>query len=944
MSRFEAWALPSVRQGDIQSAVESRGLRWDQCAHVAATRSLQQAIACSGRAAAPIEALIDLIVMQVPRGLAPALQLDSFPSQAALDASGPCEYLSQMRSWSRRANGIRTRIGLRFDDQLRRLRRENPMCEGPLRMLVESRREFRLNVKSLIEAGAKPPETELREGISLQEVACAAWASAERAIPELCAVRDDLWDARSDGQIPAELLERVKRAMQQAFPLDDPERERWLVIHHGFHFYTPPQWALFQLLRESGFVDQVFIVHDDGRNPCFEVWRRFFGSGADRWTMPVAELIAPSADATGAAGAFIKAWAGAKVEPSEAGDAIALTRFRNIAEFVRDHRLDFVEGSHDRDRVGDASKRCCGEDPRRPRVFAADPKTLQRHVERLSPLGGGGNPTLSALPIGVFLTRLHECISTGPSGAPEHRLSFEALRDIAATGFLDVDAAPESLVQAIQRSGRFFTGCDRISEWRTRAERLQRLVLDASSILPPRVDGATDRERLEAASRNPLRLAPWADLSAAEAASLLRAIEAIAKALESIGGSALISLEEHQRQVGRYLQQGIEDLAPEDRKAFLDKLDGFRLGLDDEIGADSLIDVIRVLLGREVDFDDADDGVSVAREGGIGPLRSIDALGYRPAAGAVHIANLSDAAFPGFSQPVGWPFRDLVNLGTPSVSCELLETRAANSAPDGLYLIWLALNGAASGQQVRMSWIEELDGDFRNASPLLLSLARIQSGASKAIDARVGGIELSSSRSGPDSTMEGGRPSVPGIESTAQQQADAIRHLPIVIAASAKACPRRFAIQWALGPSGAFTAPHHQLMLCGNIEGAVARRGRTLPAVDRKLLQSLCNDWWRHCSLGERRSSVRHRVVQPEGVTAHSTWVFTLGGSRQARDGISSAYQAAKSGGPAELTWFAAAEASWLPLPTGEERSAICKECPVRGRCLHEEEDLDSAS
>jgi len=55
MSRFEAWALPSVREEAIRLAVESAGMRWDCCSHVTATRSLQRSIVESGRAAVAIE-------------------------------------------------------------------------------------------------------------------------------------------------------------------------------------------------------------------------------------------------------------------------------------------------------------------------------------------------------------------------------------------------------------------------------------------------------------------------------------------------------------------------------------------------------------------------------------------------------------------------------------------------------------------------------------------------------------------------------------------------------------------------------------------------------------------------------------------------------------------------------------------------------------------------
>jgi hypothetical protein len=67
---------------------------------------------------------------------------------------------------------------------------------------------------------------------------------------------------------------------------------------------------------------------------------------------------------------------------------------------------------------------------------------------------------------------------------------------------------------------------------------------------------------------------------------------------------------------------------------------------------EGLIEVVRMLLGREADFDSAGDAVEA--ETAVSELRGLDALGLHRANGDIHVANLADGAFPSKVSIIGW--------------------------------------------------------------------------------------------------------------------------------------------------------------------------------------------------------------------------------------------------------------------------------------------------
>ncbi|MDO5535826.1 MAG: hypothetical protein Q4F65_14400, partial [Propionibacteriaceae bacterium] len=140
---------------------------------------------------------------------------------------------------------------------------------------------------------------------------------------------------------------------------------RRLIVHHGFYFFTPPQWALFQRLRALPDVDQLFVVHDDGKNPAFETWRRFFDPA---WGMPVPKPRTQGATVSRYASAFRAALMGERVDPADLA-GLKVLECRNPAQLVRAWAIE--------------EERSLSQASPRVRRFAADAETVERYAARL---------------------------------------------------------------------------------------------------------------------------------------------------------------------------------------------------------------------------------------------------------------------------------------------------------------------------------------------------------------------------------------------------------------------------------------------------------------------------------------------------------------------------------------------------------------------------------
>ena len=273
------------------------------------------------------------------------------------------------------------------------------------------------------------------------------------------------------------------------------------------------------------------------------------------------------------------------------------------------------------------------------------------------------------------------------------------------------------------------------------------------------------------------------------------------------------------------------------------------------------------------------------------------------------------------------------------MSIELFRTRRENSTLEGLYLLSLLLEGTPLSRRVTLSWIEESAGETRSSSPLLSMISDLSKPKRPTVEvmARFGGTKIENVvRSGigmanltpiPSRTDQ-------GLADTAV--ATAANNVDRLATSSALACSRRFALQWALGPTAAFQSSHNQAMLFGNMQGVMFRRGRYRPDPDdvrTRKVRRTTKDLWRHLTGGQRRSSFFKRVVPETGRGASWHWVFTLAGRGKGATGLDQAYQAAR-GGPIPLVALIGSDSSAIiPMPGPDVTKKECDNCPVAPRC-----------
>lgn len=910
-ARFEALALPDVRRATIASALNDAGVELEGASHVTATGSLAKPFWDEQLPAVTIAHLIDLIVWS---GLEPALAapVTDFPAADVLVSAGADEYQDQLSRWRNRMTGRRMGLSMSADVALRRYLRTGASDRRAAEVLLRAQRDFRKSVQSLIAADIRPSDFSGADGVT--RVAREAWEALEDRVPAITAVRADLWidpddRAPSNAARVGEVLSRISAVLDHVFGVSTEGRT---IVHHGFYFYTPPQWALFQLLRHVPGVDQIFIVHDDGANPVFETWRRFF---VERWRMPSPRSVVIPSTPTAAAEALRGALEGRSIDSTAVGASVEIVEHKTSAEFVRDLAA----------RRGRASQ--ADEDLS---IFAADASSVDRLVDRLGPGRADGTVDLAHLPVGQFLLSVHDAIRPD-AGRVEFELRQEQVVDIAASGYVDgddPDTDPSRNVGALRRAMPFFRGCVSLQDWTDRVRALELLVRDEVEALGGKRADHTDVDRMRIASTNPLRTVPWADLTVDEAVSISVTIDRITKLIGEIAEYESRSISDYLEFVRTQLQRGMARLDERTRSEIDDKLRGFVTGAEAEMDVEGLVEAVRLLLGREADFDHT--GEPTEERGQVRELRGLDALGRSRSQRDLYLANLADGVFPTRLPLVGWPFRaaDLLDdddSDLPAVSVEIMRTRSETAAISDLYLFWLALDGLGQGRKVTLSWVERSGTERRNPSPIV-SLVSVPDHGSESVCARAGGIPRGASLGG---AHEDTPRSHPTFWSSSPPVPAVIDEIPPVALGAAAVCPRRFALQWAVGPTVSFGSEHNQVMLYGNVLGVLERLSGMPPGWARRL----CKDLWRHLSRGERASSYYKRVVQEQS-GPRNEWVRFLEGSQYDNRYQSRGYQVSVGARNVPSLDETVGD-SPRALPGRPTTSTdICLNCPVQSRCL----------
>lgn len=908
MGEMRALALPRVSREAITQALRQEvGVDWGDVVHLTATTTLARAIQSMRVPALPLATLIDLVTLPGLPGEM-CLPLDTFPGPDALAAS-PTDYRAKVSEWQQEASGRRLRTGIKVDDALRRFVRDNaPNRMG--RALLSSRRRYATTVHTLVAAGVRPDTLVARDPAA--QLAARAWTQAEVDVPALGAPRELLWvdlDDLAAGATPEArgLRDRIIAALDKTFG----GAAQRTIVHHGFYFYSPVQWAFFQAVARVPGVDQVFIVHDDGENPAFSTWRYFFRT---EWQMPAPQPVEIHHDVTPAASAFRDVLTG---QGAGTPTGVEVVECRSPAELVRLWRAEQEDSN---------------EAPAR---FAAAAEQVERYVSRIGGQFTRGeedadeapSPTLSQLPVGSFLLALHSCITEDDAGGVSFTLTPDALLDMVASGYLNAqDSGATISAPLLRRVLPYFSDCRTGDDWTTRAEQLVHMIETRVAPLGDRQEPVDDAGRIERAVANPTRLVPWADISQAQASQVRATVAAVVRLLKETTARERVILGSHLETIRQRLGRALRGLPPEEARAVEAKLRGLGVLTDEEIDVAGLVDVVAMILGRSLDLPGTDDDGDPARTK-VKLLRGLDALGLARVKTDLHLANMAEDAFPTAAQAVGWPFtlddlRASTQRAVEPVTAGLLETRAQTAGLSDLYLFWLALDGVDPGGKVTVSWVSASAGERRRLSPIV-SLLTVPD-YTDAVKQVAGGIQVASGPNPAEQAASRSRPETAEPYEDDDVLEGAVHAVHPSAAAASRACSRRFAIQWAMGPTASFGASHLQSMLYGNVVGALEVGGESVLSA-----RGTGNLMWPHLTDGQRASSYDKRVVRQLG--AHPTWVLTLQGSKAGSTLLDAAYQLAKDGIPPSELDIAPREPLWLPPRA--EGAEMCAVCPVQTRC-----------
>lgn len=910
MGTWRAIALDSVRRDIVEREMAGMDLDWAHCSHIPATGSLARAIRLTGAASMPIATIIDLVVMDaLPGGR--AVNINAFPPHVDFKNGSDNSYMEKVSDWQNRIAGRRIWMTIEYQQHLRDYLQKRGHPRSLQRVITRSLREYIKTSQTLIASGIRPELLKPTEQIA--KVATEAWIDLEQNYPAVRAIRDDLWMDPLEFEACAtdrakSLRARIYRALEQVFGPVDGVRT---VVYHGFYFFTPPQWAFFQLLRKLPDVNQLFVVHDDGRSPIYESWRWYF---VPTWNMPTPERRPLSGKLSPGLSALNDALKGHKVDVTSLSGKVEIIECRTPTQFVRRWTSD------------NSSEKAAGR--RKPKTYAASATDISRYLERFAGASQIGKVNLSLLPLGAYLFGLHDCIGLDRQGNVKIELSAETLTAIAASGYLPKPAGRNSLdVSPLTRALPFFKDCRLGEEWIKRALSLRGLLANQVNALGAKEASHDDVERMRSAAGNPFRLAPWADLSIADSSDVLHIIRSTVAIAAEIASTERISLKKHISFIKKLLIRGMSNLPLDIKNEIQGKIEGMSVATDAEVSADGLRDVVSLLLGQSADFTLTGTDVEVDMEAS--ELRALDALGLTPLESSLHIANLADGAFPSKNVTIGWPYR-MTDIEVPGAAIdqsaiEILRTRARTAALSDLYLLSLGLNGVVDSNKITLSYIAEVGTEVNNPSPILTLLAVPGHRPTKAIRDRAGGLSISTVDLGLDDTILRTRRG-PAPDTTRVAELDSAAGLVHpTAAASAVACPRRFAIQWATGPSTSYMSEHHHLMLYGNLLGSLPRLGMS-PEFARRS----CAGLWQHFTEGQRTSSEKKSVARQGG--AAPAWLFTLSGAKSRSDPMSRSYKAAVDGRPLAADVLVPSDASFLPRAHSETFD-VCNECAVKPRC-----------
>jgi hypothetical protein len=912
---FDAIRTSSVRKADLQRILHDRGCDWRAVGHITPAGALSKRITESDGFAVPIALLMDLIVIP---GSMPPIKCPA-PRERAGD-------MIEIEEFCNLVKGRRISAKLGMEMSLHRLRTGE--ASAVANSLWHGRNEFLTAIDGLVSSGFSPGDIDPQDD-PLIELATRAWREIESDFPSVTAIRRDLWMgrdefARQESDRSKDLRGRLLAALDAAFGRSPSTRT---VVYHGFYYYTPIQWALFQLLRLMPEVEQLFVVHDDGECEAFESWRRYFDSNHE---MPLPVPVAAVHSPTPMANALREGLSARRVDSSAVEGRLEIGWYADFAAFA-----------------------AASDNQANIRLYSAASDQIEGRLERMRPFTAGAKVDLASLPAGIYLLRLHDCIV--PTGSGGHRLvlTTEIVRDIVATGCLPSSGGTGNSLEhmpALMRALPFFAGCESTEDWLLRANHLVKLVQTDVARLGVRDDSSSDLQRIATAAKNHFARVPWCDLTVSEVQHVEAIICRLKGELDDLFRieSQSVLLERHFGELRTRLEKSLSAVSEAEASRIRQMLEGAGAGLAHSAPAELVVDLVRMLLGRQSELD-ANEMAPDLRV--ISRLRDLDSVGFAPEKTGLHIANLADGAFPAPSQESSWPFPWKAIKEGPTQSRNLIQLRSQTAMIGDLYLLWLGLDGVESGGSVRLSWIKDLDREPRNHSALLTLIAKMDLPREwGAVSETTGGVPiqqfLAHSTEGVAVPLMAVEAETDAPQIASDLLAGKFTGLSIDHGAlsSAAECSRRFAIQWLLGPTSSYSASWLQVMAYGNILGALEWHQKGWSHSDAV---RACRDLWRQFPPGALASSERYAVVgsRHQRRNASPKWLLTLrsGEGFEAAKNDSAPLPEAKVLGDDSPRAIPLGLAKLPSASTGalsdDERIETCKYCPVNERCLHRVRD-----
>ncbi len=952
--------------------VFSKDIGWDfeSVAHFSVTQELTFELQTVGiRRALPLGAIIDALEFSLVRGH--SLSPERFPGRPEEPHPNPKKvwafpfpgWLNTLMEWYDELNSRKLDLNIMIREVIHESLQQMSEGSSELRSVFDSGGAIAKAIRQLIEVGLRPENLNPR---SLEGgIAKNVWCKVAERIPDSHVLLDYLFidhDDPSKVRDSQRARKNLEDLLRKAFGFEAEEKIK--IAYHGLYFYSPLQWAIFDLISRMG-IEQVFIVHDDGVGPQFEIWRRFFFESQHLISLATTTLSERQVDPR--AEFFSAVLAG--VRPTLPAN-LNIFPFRSVTDLARHVRQS------------DTDKGSEGRVQRQ--VFAAAASDLNRRIGRLGRISGERDDRkLLHLPIGRFLLGLQECVRVTADGVVSG-LDYETMSHLVEGGYLNSSAGDISdrpLTEVLSLCEVFFSGCRSLDDWASRLTDLEAFYLPQShgfagiikhnsdERFPLRDLRKSDSDYLVNAAKNHLRRAPWLDLSKSEWRVLSESIRNIVNAIKDLTQAADVETRERIDELVNLVRTSA--VAPElygdaEWERVMGVLNRLPTAPNIRVQISRISEILPMILGRQLDYGQTEIEGSKIEAGLVysqsAPLRGLEACGFarKP---KVHLANLSDTVFPYKPKLFSWPFRRdeiAVANGDEALAwrIRIVDELDRSGGLGDLYLLWLALDG--SDGEVMLSWLSEAAGEKLNPSPLLALLLEVEK-ARPVVRAFAGGVVvnegLKTSRSGTPKTKISIVTDKMPTEGEVNDYFDQIKstdgHPASMALASAEICPRRTALHWLLKPSAAYRPMWQLGILYGNLLGlpqSEVRKGRVTGWENewKRILDRLWS--WMTDAERERtaaRSSINRR---PDDRSAYAEWLLTLEGAHDRQDRLSDAYRSAMKPGQVRAKVgkrLFSEQNSIVPKPnldgleaddlfgdTQNQMWYLCDRCPVSDRCL----------